>query len=83
MPKKILKGKVISNKMQKTVVVAVDVPKIHPVYLKSIKNTRKFKARDEIGVKVGDIVAIEESRPYSKEVSWKVIEVLEGSEEEK
>ncbi|MBT6401641.1 30S ribosomal protein S17 [candidate division WWE3 bacterium] len=78
MPKRILKGKVVSTKMQKTVVVAVDVPKRHPIYLKIVKNTRRFKARDEIGVKVGDIVNIEESKPFSKDVAFIVKEVVEG-----
>jgi small subunit ribosomal protein S17 len=77
MPKKVLKGKVVSDKMQKTVVVAVDVDKKHPIYNKAIRNTRRYKVRDEKGVEVGDIVLIEETRPYSKEVTWKVIEVLE------
>ena len=83
MPKRILKGIVTSTKMQKTVVVAVDMPKRHPIYKKTLKNTRKFKARDDIGVKVNDIVTIEESRPYSKEVTWKVLEVVESAEEKK
>lgn len=81
MPKKVLTGKIVSTKMQKTVVVAVDVPKRHPIYKKIMKNTRKFKARDEIGVKEGDIVRIEESRPFSKEVTWKVVEVVEEARE--
>ncbi len=76
MPKKILTGEVVSTKMQKTVVVAVDVPKRHPIYKKIIKNTKKFKARDEIGAKEGDIVKIEESRPFSKEVTWVVVEIV-------
>ncbi|MFC1700075.1 30S ribosomal protein S17 [Patescibacteria group bacterium] len=75
MPKRI-KGKVVSNKMQKTVVVAVDKRVRHPMYEKVLKRTRRFKARDEIGVKMGDQVVIEECRPLSKEVSFKVIEVL-------
>lgn len=81
MPKKTLTGKIVSTKMQKTVVVAVEVPKRHPIYKKIMKNTKKFKARDEIGVNEGDIVRIEESRPFSKEVTWKVIEVVEEAKE--
>lgn len=69
---KTLKGKVVSNKMQKTVVVAVDMPKRHPIYDKIVKRTKRLKARDEIGVKDGDMVIIEECKPYSKEVSFKV-----------
>lgn len=81
MPKRIFKGQVTSTKMQKTVVVAVDIPKRHPIYRKIVKNTRRFKARDEIGVNVGDIVTIEETKPYSKEVSFIVKEVVERVEE--
>jgi len=81
MPKKVLTGKVVSTKMEKTVVVAVDMSKRHPIYRKIMKNTRKFKARDEMGVSDGDLVKIEESKPFSKEVSWKVVEVVEKAEE--
>ncbi len=70
---KTFKGKVISNKMQKTVVVAVDSPKKHPKYNKSIKNTTKLKARDEIGVVIGEEVIIEECKPFSKDVAFKVL----------
>ncbi|MBU1132787.1 30S ribosomal protein S17 [Patescibacteria group bacterium] len=75
MAKKI-KGKVVSNKMQKTVVVSVESKARHPMYEKVMKKTRRFKARDEIGVKMGDEVTIEECKPLSKEVCFKVIEVL-------
>ena len=78
MPKRQLTGKVVSTKMQKTVVVVVEMTRRHPIYGKLIANTRRFKARDEIGVTEGATVRIEESKPYSKEVTWKVIEVLEG-----
>jgi len=77
--KKIFKGTVVSTKMQKTVVVAVEVTKKHPLYKKSMRNTRRFKARNEIGAVLGDVVRIEECRPYSKEVCWKVLEVVGGS----
>lgn len=77
MPKRIFKGKVVSTKMNKTVVVAVDVVESHPIYKKRMKKTKKFKARDEIGVNEGDIVRIEETKPFSKEVTWQVVEVLE------
>lgn len=76
MPKKTFNGTVVSDKMQKTVVVAVSVRKAHPVYRKVVPFTRKFKAHDDLGAKVGDSVKIEESRPYSKEVTWKVVEIL-------
>jgi len=66
--------------MTKTVVVAVEMPKRHPIYEKTIKNTKRIKARDDIGLSVGDEVIIEECRPFSKEVSFKVIGKI--SEEE-
>ena len=74
MPKKILKGIVVSTKMDKTVVVAVELPKKHPIYGKEVKNTRRFKARTEKELNDGAIVTIEECKPFSKEVTWKVIE---------
>jgi small subunit ribosomal protein S17 len=78
---KTFKGTVVSDKMQKTVVVAVEMPKRHPLYEKVIGNTRRFKARDDVGVSVGDEVIIEECRPFSKEVAFKVVSKI--SEEEK
>ncbi len=77
MPKKVLTGQIVSAKMQKTVVVQVEIPKKHAVYGKTIKNTRRFKARNEIEAKLGNMVVIEECKPYSKEVTWKVLEVVE------
>jgi small subunit ribosomal protein S17 len=78
MSKKRLTGKVISDKMQKTVVVAVGVHKRHPVYNKGLIKTKKFLARNEMGVAEGDNVIIEETRPHSKNVTWKVVEKVEG-----
>jgi len=77
MPKKILQGLVVSAKMNKTVIVAVELPKRHPIYGKEIKNTRRFKAHTEDQIKEGSKVIIEECRPISKEVTWKVVEVKE------
>lgn len=76
MPKRQIKGTVTSDKMDKTVVVSLNVPKRHKVYLKTINETKKFNARDELGVKVGDEVVIEECPAYSKTVTWKVVENL-------
>ncbi len=76
MPKKKLEGTVISDRMEKTVVVSVKVQKRHPVYKKLVRGTKKFMARDELGVKTGDTVLIEEVPPYSKSVTWKVIKDL-------
>ena len=80
---KTFKGKVVSTKMQKTVVVAVDMPKRHPLYDKIVKRTKKLKARDEVGVALGDGVIIEECRPYSKEVSFKVVSKISVEEKGK
>ncbi len=82
MPKKIYTGKVISDKMNKTVVVAVTRLTQHPVYKKTVKMITRFKAHDEENrCKVGDIVSIIESRPLSKDKRWKVLDIIrrEGS----
>lgn len=64
---RVLSGKVVSNKMDKTVVVAVERLKAHPLYKKQYKTTAKFKAHDEENqFKVGDLVEITETRPLSK-----------------
>ena len=77
MPKKQLIGKVVSNKMQKTVVVLVERIKEHPKYKRRFKVSKKYKAHDEIGeCKIGDRVIIEECRPISKEKRWRVIKKL-------
>lgn len=69
-------GQVVSDKMAKTVVVAVEVPKKHPIYQKLIKNTRRFKAHNELSAKVGQRVKIEETAPISKDKHFKVTEIL-------
>jgi small subunit ribosomal protein S17 len=77
MPKKQLTGTVISNKMQKTVVVEVERLKEHPKYKRRFKIHKKYKAHDEKGeCKVGDRVIIEECRPLSKEKRWRIIKKL-------
>ena len=71
-----LKGIVISNKMQKTVVVRIDRLKKHPKYQKYYRVYKKLKAHDKKGeYQVGDIVVIEETRPISKDKRWRVIEL--------
>lgn len=71
---KILKGVVVSDKMDKTVVVKVSRFVVHPKYGKRIKKTKKYKAHDEENIKkVGDNVEIEEVRPISKDKHFKVI----------
>ncbi|OIO45734.1 MAG: 30S ribosomal protein S17 [Candidatus Nealsonbacteria bacterium CG_4_10_14_0_8_um_filter_35_10] len=77
MAKKQLTGTVISNKMQKTVVVEVEKTKRHPKYKRIYKVHKRYKAHDEKGeCKVGDKVLIEEYRPLSKEKRWRVIKKL-------
>ena len=68
-------GVVVSNKMQKTVVVKVSTKVKHRLYKKLITKTKKFKARDEIGVKIGQKVKIIETKPISKDIHFKVMEV--------
>lgn len=71
-------GRVVSDKMQKTIVVAVDYPRKHPLYGKTMTRTSRFKAHDENNdCKVGDIVRIEESRPLSKDKRWVLREIIE------
>ncbi|MBI4680291.1 MAG: 30S ribosomal protein S17 [Nitrospirae bacterium] len=78
MPKKVYTGKVISDKMDKTVVVAVERLTRHPLYKKTIKKIAKFKAHDEENkCKAGDKVSIVESRPLSKDKRWRVLEIIE------
>ena len=75
--KRKLIGTVVSDKMQKTVVVKIDRMKMHPKYLKQYKVSRKFKAHDEKReYHVGDKVVIEETRPLSKEKRWVVVNKL-------
>ena len=75
MPKKILKGTVISDKSEKTIVVLVERKYQHPFLKKIMKNKKKYHAHDEKNMfKIGDIVQIEESKPYSKYKSFKVLE---------
>lgn len=71
-----LRGIVTSVKMDKTAVVVVERKKVHPVYKKAIKSSKKYHVHDEIGVKIGDKVKIAEIRPISKTKKWKAIEVI-------
>jgi small subunit ribosomal protein S17 len=76
--KKTLVGRVVSDKMSKTVVVGVDRLYRHRLYRKVIKETKKYKAHDEENAcSVGDIVRIVESRPISRDKRWVVQEILE------
>ena len=71
-------GKVVSNKMQKTITVAVDRKVKHPIYGKFVNRTTKFKAHDEENTAgIGDTVRIMETRPLSKDKRWRLIEIVE------
>ncbi|MBN2653960.1 MAG: 30S ribosomal protein S17 [Nitrospirae bacterium] len=79
MPKKIYAGEVVSDKMDKTVVVAVTRTLQHPLYKKTVKKVVKFKAHDEENkCKSGDKVQIIESRPLSRDKRWQVMKIVEG-----
>jgi small subunit ribosomal protein S17 len=71
--KRTLKGTVVSDKMEKTVVVRVDSMKVHPKYGKRFLQSKNYKVHDEKGeYKVGDVVTFEETRPLSKDKRWRV-----------
>ncbi len=74
-------GRVVSNKMDKTVVVAVETPKRHPLYKKTIKKVVKYKAHNENAeCGLGDIVRIVETRPLSRHKRWRVAEIITKGE---
>ncbi|KAF0118086.1 MAG: small subunit ribosomal protein S17 [Rhodospirillaceae bacterium] len=74
MPRRILQGVVVSDKMDKTVVVRVERRVMHPVYKKFIQRSKKYHAHDELNrFKVGDVVQIQECRPLSRTKSWEVM----------
>ena len=71
-------GRVVSDKMQKTVVVAIERRVPHPVYGKMVTRTSKVKAHDEENTaKAGDVVRIAETRPLSKDKRWRLVEIVE------
>jgi small subunit ribosomal protein S17 len=74
-----LTGVVISDKMMKTIIIAVKRTYRHPLYQKVVFDVKKYKAHDELECKVGDKVRIVECRPISREVRWTVEEILEKS----
>ncbi|CAE6738646.1 MAG: 30S ribosomal protein S17 [Nitrospira sp.] len=77
-------GNVVSNKMNKTVVVAVERSVIHPVYKKVLRRVTKLKAHDEGNLcKVGDRVELSETRPISKDKHWRVVRVMVKGQPEK
>lgn len=76
--RKVRIGKVVSNKMDKSVVVAIEKRVIHPLYKKFYKRTSKFMAHDEKNeCNIGDIVKIMETRPLSARKKWRVVEILQ------
>lgn len=76
--RKVKEGIVVSNKMDKTVVVLEVTMILHPLYKKRVKNSKKYKAHDEDNkCEIGDKVMIMETRPLSKEKRWRVVEIIE------
>ena len=76
--RKVRIGKVVSNKMDKTIVVAVENHVKHPLYGKIVKRTYKLKAHDEQNeCQIGDTVKVTETRPLSKDKRWRLVEVVE------
>ncbi len=74
MPRRILQGVVVSDKMDKTVIVQVERRVMHPIYKKYIRRSKKYAAHDEANAcKIGDIVQIQECRPISKRKTWEVV----------
>ncbi len=75
--RKVRQGIVVSNKMQKTVVVKIERRVLHPLYGKVVLRSKNFKAHDEIGCDTGDRVEIMETRPISKDKRWRVTQIIE------
>lgn len=75
--RKVRQGLVVSNKMDKTVVVQVERRTQHPLYGKTVIRSNKFKAHDEMSCDIGDRVEIMETRPISKEKRWRVTRIIE------
>ncbi len=79
--RKVRVGKVVSDKMEKTVVVAVERTTRHPLYGKTIKRTKKYKVHDANNdSRIGDKVKIMETKPLSKDKRWRLVEILEKSQ---
>jgi len=74
MPKRVLQGVVVSDKAEKTVTVLVERRYTHPIYKKTVRSSKKYRAHDEQNAcKMGDVVKIQESRPISKTKNWTVV----------
>jgi small subunit ribosomal protein S17 len=76
--RKQIQGRVVSNKMDKTAVVLIERMKMHPLYKKYVKSSKKVKCHDEENtLSIGDTVKIEETRPLSKDKRYKLVEIIE------
>ncbi|MBC2851175.1 MULTISPECIES: 30S ribosomal protein S17 [unclassified Cetobacterium] len=76
--RKVREGIVVSDKMDKTIVVAIETTTLHPIYKKRVKKTTKFKAHDENNVaQTGDKVRIMETRPLSRDKRWRLVDIIE------
>lgn len=76
--RKVRTGRVVSDKMDKTAVIAVETFISHPLYAKKMKKTTKFKAHDENNeCRIGDTVKIMETRPLSKDKRWRLVEIVQ------
>jgi len=76
--KLVLQGVVVSDKMDKTIVVEIMMRKLHPLYKKYVTRSKKVKAHDEKNdAHIGDTVRVEECRPFSRDKRWRLIEVVE------
>ncbi len=76
--KKVFQGKVVSDKMDKTITVLIERRQLHPLYQKYVTRSKKLKAHDETNdAKIGDIVRVIECRPISKDKTWKLVEIVE------
>lgn len=79
--RQVKQGQVVSDKMDKTIVVAVTYLKRHPIYHKTMRRTSRFKAHDETNeAREGDVVRIEETRPLSKTKRWRLLEIVQKGE---
>lgn len=76
--RKLREGIVVSDKMDKTIVVSIETMTLHPIYKKRVKKSTKFKAHDENNVaKAGDKVRIMETRPLSRDKRWRLVDIIE------
>lgn len=77
-----ISGKVVSNKMEKSIVVLVERREKHPIYGKYVRRSSKIHAHDESNqCKIGDVVTIQETRPVSKTKAWKLVDIVERAAE--